>query len=152
MKPKRRNLNPFDLVEQRVLMTAMNNLRRVLLDREPHIKEYYKAKKMLGIIFDAMVQYCRDGKYEKKQDPDFVLDPASKREVHLLESRFDLDTDLGLESYYDMLIYKTAPSVMCVTEDFIRNRRYKKPEKTEFLQSMLDSKPGLFMLHSGVFI
>ncbi len=32
----------------------------------------------------------------------------------------------------------------CITEEFLKNDRYKKKEKIEFLKSMLDSKAGLY--------
>ena len=43
-----------------------------------------------------------------------------------------------------MQIYKTSGNVNCITEDFIEKRRFKKPEKIEFLHSMLKSRLGLF--------
>ena len=32
----------------------------------------------------------------------------------------------------------------CITEEFLKKHRYRKPEKIEFLKSMLDAKLGLF--------
>jgi hypothetical protein len=95
-------------------------------------------------IISAMMQYHYDGKFEKKIDHNFVSESKPEVEVHLLGSDFDLDTKTGSNSFYDMMIYKTAFNVTCITDDFIQNHRYKKPEKIEFLHSMLDSKLGLF--------
>jgi hypothetical protein len=89
--------------------------------------------------------YYNDGKFERKEDADAV--PAEYRKnvtLQLLESDFDLDTRAGAQGFFEILIYKTAYNLNCITEDFIRKNRYRKPEKKEFLQSMLNSKLGLF--------
>jgi hypothetical protein len=130
--------------EQKSMINALNSMRRIFLDRKPHIKEYYKIRNMHSEIISAMIQYHRDGKFKEKADPDFVSESRPEVTVHLLESNFDLDTNIGADSFYDMVIYKTSSNVTCITDDFIRNHRYKKPEKVEFLHSMLDSKLGLF--------
>jgi hypothetical protein len=46
----------------------------------------------------------------------------------------------------DILVYKAAPNMNCITEFYINSKRFRKPEKVELLQSMLDSKPGLFKI------
>jgi hypothetical protein len=135
---------PFPNQEE--LMNALNNVRKVFLDKKPHIKKYNKIRKMRSEIINAMVQYYCDGKFEKQEDPNSSPEPEYEKTVELLflESNFDLDTQLGAHSFYDMWIYKTAPNVMCITEEFIRKRRYRSPDKIELLHSMLASKLGLF--------
>lgn len=133
-----------DFAKQEFWINAMNNLRRFTLDKKPHIKEYYKIRKMHGEIVDTMAQYYDDGKFKQKVNTDSVSRAKKEREVHLLESSFDLETRTGVQGFYDMVIYKTASNTNCITEEFIENRRYRKPEKIEFLQSMLASKLGLF--------
>jgi len=128
--------------DQESLIKAFNNFRRFTLDRKPHIKEYYKIRKMHSEIVNSMIKYFDDGKFEQKVDTD--RSRQSSREVYLLESDFDLETRTGAQGFYDMLIYKPAPNTSCITEDFIKSHRYRKPEKLEFLQSMVDSKLGLF--------
>ena len=130
--------------EQVLFLRAIHNLRRFVLDKKPHIKEYDKIRKMHGEIVGAMVQYYHDGKFKQKATDNVVSYSKEEVEVHLLESNFDLDTRLGSQSFYDIWIYKTALNSSCITEDFIQSNRYRKPEKMEFLHSMLDSKIGLF--------
>ena len=125
------------------LITGFNHFRRFSLDRKPHIKAYNKARNTHGEIVNAMVQYHQDGKFERRVSNDIA--PGIKyKNLRLLKSDFDLNTREGGQAFYDMLIYKSTPSMSCITEDFIRDHRYKKPEKIEFLHSMLDSKLGLF--------
>ena len=130
--------------EQKLFIGAINNIRKHLLRDKPHIKKYYKIRNMYGEIVNTMVQYYQDGKFKKQIDN--TSDSETKREisVHLLEADFDLDTEIGAQSFYDIWIYKTASNVTCITDDFIRDHRYRKPEKIELLHSMLDSKLGLF--------
>ena len=120
------------------------------MDRKPHIKEYYRIRKMHQEIVDSMVKYHEDGKFEQKIDAgyrfhgDQVFPSKRENKVLFLESSFDMETRVGAHSFYDLQIYKPAPNMNCITEDFIQSRRYRKPEKIEFLHSMLSSRLGLF--------
>jgi hypothetical protein len=131
-----------------MLLNMMNNFRRFTLDRKPHIKQYYKIKRLHGEILGSMIKHYDDGKFELKFTHDHLPQKKSNSNdtpvVYLTESSFDLDTDIGVEGYYDLLTYKSAPNANCITEEFIRSNRYRKPEKIEFLNSMLNSTLGLF--------
>jgi len=130
--------------EQEQLINAFNTLRRFTLDKKPHIREYYKARKIHQEIVDAMIQYFQDGKFKYQQDPDFIPDPGRDKTEYEVDSNFDLRTREGAQGFYDLVIYKTSPGMICMTEGFIRNHRFRKPEKIELLQSMLHSNAGLF--------
>jgi len=118
------------------------------LSKKQHIKEYKKIRKMHQEIISAMVKYNQDGKFEKIINNDFCLMYEDKKSMYLLEANFDLGTREGAQGMYDMLIYKITSNMNCITEDFIRKQHYKKPEKIEFLNSMLNSKLGLFEVTS----
>ena len=141
--------NGKDINESMFLM--MNSFHRYLLAKKEHIKEYYKIRKLHGEIINSMVDYYYDGKFEQKCDPDFKSPEAHdmkgkkpKQTLLLSEIKFDMDTEEGAQAFYDLIFYKNAPNINCITEDFIDNHRYRKPEKIEFLQSMLDSRLGLY--------
>jgi hypothetical protein len=99
-------------------------------------------------VVGAMIQYFYDGKFEQTLDAAYAFESERKSgdggSLLMLESAFDLNTPVGERAFFDMLLYKKAPNINCITEDFIQKRRYRKPEKMEFLNSMLDSKAGLF--------
>jgi len=133
----------LDPYSQEQLITGLTNVRKFFLDSKPHIRAYNKARSIHSEIVNAMIQYHHDGKFERRIDNGIVPEPKPEN-LYLLESDFNLKTREGRQAFYDMLIYKPASSISCITEDFIRNHRYKKPEKIEFLHSMLDSKLGLF--------
>ncbi len=144
MKPKDKQDAEAYYANQELMIDVINNMRRLFLDKKPHIKEYYKTRNMHSEIVDAMIQYYQEGKFKQKIDKDLISKPRSGATVHLLESSFDLTTREGGQGFFDMLIYKPASNINCITENFIKDCRYKKPEKIDFLQSMLDSKLGLF--------
>lgn len=142
-----------DFDEAEFLINALNSFHSYFLKKKPHIIEYKKTRKLHSEIINNMVHYFESGKFEQKVDTDYEPRTKSvhKREdnkrddtVILLESSFDLETREGAQGLYDMLIYKKAPNINCITEDFIQKHRYRKQEKIEFLQSMLDSEIGLF--------
>jgi len=138
------------LKDAEFLYKMFNNFRMLTLKRKPHIKEYQKIRKLHSEIVDSMIQYFDGGKFEKKVDPDYKTQdyPEVKREktvkLMLLESDFNLETKVGAHAFYDMQIYKASPNMNCITEEFIKKSRYRKPEKIEFLHSMLESELGLF--------
>jgi len=131
-----------DFKNNEMFITAFNNMRRIFLDKKPHIKKYLKIRDMHNEIVSTMAQYYHDGKFKRQIDMD--SDVEHERVLHLLECDFNLNTDAGNQGFYDIMIYKPAPNVTCITDDFLGNHRYRKPEKIELLQCMLNSKLGLF--------
>jgi len=123
---------------QESFITAINNVRKILLEKKPYIKKYYKIRKMHSEIVTTMAQYYHDGKFKRQIDAGSSFE--HEEIFQLLECDFNLGTDAGNQGFYDTLIYKAAPNVSCITDDFLRDHRYKKPEKIELLQSMLNSK------------
>lgn len=134
--------------DQEFMFQIMNSLHKMTLDRKSHIKEYYKIRKMHSDIVNTMVRYHENGKFEQRIDNSHVYKDEhllnNKEKLTFIDSSFDLDTREGVQALYDILIYKISPNINCITEDFIQSHRYRKPEKVEFLHSMLDSTIGLF--------
>jgi hypothetical protein len=134
--------------DQDFLLQVINNLRKITLDEKSHIKEYYKIRKMHSDIVNTMVKYYEAGKFEQKIDNNYVYKNEhllkSKEKLYFVKSNFDFETREGVQALYDLLIYKISSNINCITEDFIQSHRYRKPEKVEFLHSMLNSTIGLF--------
>jgi preprotein translocase subunit Sss1 len=122
----------------------------MLLNRKPHIKEYEKLRKMHSEIMDSMMKYYQDGKFTPEADDGAVQAMANNvrkgDSLTLLNAEFDFDTRVGNQAFADMIVYKNTPDNNCITEEYIVSKRFRKPEKIEFLQSMLDSKIGLFSI------
>jgi hypothetical protein len=136
--------------EQAFLVRAITNLRRYSLDQKPHIKAYYKLRKLHSEIVDAMINYYQDGKFEQTVDAGYELPPSERplspksNAIEMFDCDFDLENRVGAHAFFDILLYKPAPNMNCITEDFIQKHRYRKEEKVAFLHSMLESKLGLF--------
>lgn len=131
-------------MDQEFMFQALNRMRRFTLDRKPHIKGYYKIRKLHSDIVGAMIQYHSDGKFEQRVENTPAPSDQQSPVLYLVNSEFDLDTRVGAQAFYDMMIYKPGPGLNCITEAFIQKHRYRKAEKIEFLDSMLDSRLGLF--------
>ena len=119
------------------------NSRKRKLSKKPHIKKYYQTRRMHGEIMDAMADYHENGKFKPKVDYD-INEKNKPTEIEIIENEFDLETREGSQAFFDMIVYKTSSNVNCITEDFIKNNKFRKLEKIELLQSMLNSKLGLF--------
>lgn len=137
-----------DFNNQEFLLEFFINLRKFTLDRKSHIKEYYKIRKLHSDIVNTMVLYHESDKFKLKIDNNYIKSNENSikniETLHFTETNFNLETREGTQGLYDLLIYKASPNMNCITEDFINSHRYRKPEKIEFLYSMLDSKLGLF--------
>jgi hypothetical protein len=99
-----------------------------------------------------MMEYYDQGNFEpweKLSQPETHEYARQKaRTLTLIESEFDPDTREGQQGLAEALIYKTFSNTLCLTEEFLNKHRYRKPEKIEFLQCMLDSRAGLFEVTS----
>lgn len=134
-----------DFNDDMFLLQAINNLRKYTLEKKDHINEYYKIRKLHSEVINTMVRYHESGKFQLKIDnvsnkDDFL----NVNTMNFIQTNFDLETREGAQALYDLLIYKASYNMNCITEEFIKSNRYRKPEKIEFLKSMLDSRISLF--------
>ena len=44
----------------------------------------------------------------------------------------------------NIIVYKNSSTANCLTEEYLRKNKFRKPEKVEFLRAMLNSEAGLF--------
>ena len=127
------------------LYQMQNNFRDFLLKDKPHIKKYKRARKIHGEIMDSMIRYFESSKYKENTEKNYMnIIKQQENEIKQLDTFFDTRTQLGVQALANVVIYKNIGNMECITEEFIKNNRYKKKEKEEFLKSMLDSKAGLY--------
>lgn len=121
------------------MLDFLTNMQEFLLKNKPHIKEYKKIRKLHCEIIDSMMNYF----YNKNSELviDYNIDNVN---VYDINSKFDTSTQLGAQALGNVVIYKNAPNMNCITEDYIKNKKYRAQEKIEFLESMLNSEAGLF--------
>ena len=107
--------------------------------------KYEKIRKLHGEIVDSMMEYNDAGKFKLK-----FLGDISKEElmntphVNVVNSYFDTSRRIGAQAIANILIYKNSKDMNCITEEYINKNKFRKPEKKEFLNSMLNSVAGLF--------
>ena len=137
-----------DTESAKVMLEAFQGIRNMMLKSKPHIKQYLKIRQLHSEIVNSMMDYYYDGRFEPTINPDYVYPKHMKKPEEdtllLFESSFDTNTREGIQGLADMLIYKSAPNISCITEEFINRKRYRKPEKVEFLECMLNSALGLY--------
>jgi hypothetical protein len=136
-------LNVFELIQQ---------IRYHGLRRHSHIKAYDKARKLYQETINSMMKYYGKGKFKLKQDMDTDSEEYSQikelGDLSVFESSFDFSDEKQLKSFMDIIIYKHLPQMNCITEEFIKQKRFKKPEKMELLNSMLESRLGLYEIQA----
>ena len=147
------NVSEEDEHKAEAMFSLLHGLQRLILRGKPHIKVYEKARKLHGEIIGNMMTYYDNGKFKRKFDTDVSQigdnNMNEKRHIMLFNSDFDLNTNEGKQGFVEFLVYKTARNMNCITEDFIHKKHYRNPAKLEFLQSMLDSRAGLFKIMSA---
>ena len=115
------------------------NLQGVLLESKPHIKEYKKIRKLHNEVMQSIVDYYMQGKYELK-----IENKQYSNDFTIIDSKFDTRTELGRQAMANIIAYKNAVNMNCITEEFINKNKFKSNDKIELLQSMLNSSAGLF--------
>jgi hypothetical protein len=127
------------------LYQIQNNLRDFVLKDKSHIKKYKKARKIHGEIMDSMMRYFENSKYQENIEKHyFEIIKQKGNNINISDTFFDTRTQLGAQALANVVIYKNIENMECITEEFLKDNRYKKEEKKEFLKSMLDSKAGLY--------
>jgi len=139
----------IEIYSQQILLQALNNLQNFAMERKPHIKEYKKIRNLHGEIIDGMMDYFQSGNFRQEVDTDYISEYEKANNIKndtitFQTLDYDMETRVGIHGIQEMVIYKMSPNINCITEEFINKNRYRKPDKIEFLQSMLDSKSGLF--------
>lgn len=132
----------FENIKSEMISNLLNGMQNLLLKNKPHIKEYKKIRKLHNEIMESMMKYLQQGKFKLKIDNN--IENIGKEGVSYINSKFDTSTELGTQAMANVMFYKNACNMNCITEEFIKNNRYRTQEKIELLESMLNSEAGLF--------
>lgn len=120
----------------------LNSMQNFLLKDKSHIKEYKKIRKLHGEIMESMMNYFYNNNFELKVEHN--IENIGNINRYNINSKFDTSTELGIQAMANILVYKNARDINCITEEFIKNKKYRVQEKIDFLESMLNSEAGLF--------
>lgn len=134
-------------IDEEMIFNFFNNFQNLILGSKPHIKEYKKIRKLHGEILDSMMKYYDSGKFKQEFTLQYEIKKIlTDKNVKIIDSHFDTSTQLGAQAMANVMIYKNSKNMNCITEDFINKNKFRKPEKIEFLNSMLNSVAGLFKI------
>lgn len=132
-------------IDEEMLFNLFYGVQDLLLRSKPHIKEYKRIRKLHGEIIDSMMNYYDSGKFELKFNSEQTIQEIlNDKDTKIIDSHFDTSTEIGAQAIANIMIYKNSKNMSCITEDFINKNKFRKPEKIEFLNSMLNSVAGLF--------
>lgn len=137
-------IGDMPITKEEMMFDFLSGFQRFLLDREPHIKEYKKIRKLHGEITDSMATYYENGKFQLQVTKPNIDKNEQSNIVRLIDVDFDPNTQVGSQGMANMVIYKNSSTTKCITEEFLEKNRFRKEEKIELLKSMLDSRAGLF--------
>lgn len=132
----------FENVQNEIVSDLLNNMQNLLLKNNPNIKEYKKIRKLHNEVMESMMKYFQQGKFELKIDNN--LENIGKKGISYINTKFDTSTELGIQAISNIMVYKNACNMNCITEEFIKKNKYKNQEKLELLESMKNSTAGLF--------
>ena len=132
----------FDNIKSEVISEFLNNMQNLLLKNKPHIKKYKKIRKLYNEIMESMMKYLQEEKFELKIDNN--VENIDKNKISNINSKFDGNTEFGIQAMANVLFYKNSCNMNCITEEFIKSKKYRSQEKIQFLESMLNSEAGLF--------
>lgn len=132
----------FKNVQNEIVSDLLNNMQNLLLKNNPNIKEYKKIRKLHNEVMESMMKYFQQGKFELKIDNN--LENIGKKVISYINTKFDTSTELGIQAISNIMVYKNACNMNCITEEFIKKNKYKNQEKLELLESMKNSTAGLF--------
>lgn len=125
------------------LFKALNTFHGLMLYHKTHIKEYKKIRKLHGDIVDIMMEYFETGKF-KLESNTILLDTEKENNlIQFLNNFFNRNTQEGMQGIANFIMYKNSFHIKSITQKFIESKRYRNPDKVEFLESMLNSEAGL---------
>lgn len=131
-----------ELFKEKLTKNIIKGLQDFIYKDNEQIKKYKKTRKMFEKIVQDMIDYFEDGRFKWKIDYDETK--YGKNGIKDIYTSFDNTTQEGIQALANTVIFKNACNMDCITEEFISKNKYKKEEKIEMLQSMLNSEAGLF--------
>jgi hypothetical protein len=119
------------------------------LEALTHIQVYQKLRDLHGEIVEDMHTFLENGKFHDAVEKNMALKTDNKLDnayISIIESKFKLEDENETQALYDLMIYKHAPNINCIIEHYLSTNRYRNREKISFMESMLNSKLGLFSI------
>lgn len=115
-------------------MDFLDSMLDYIQNRSPEVKKYLKVRKLHQEIYDSMSRYIND--IEKS-------DQIIQKLIYHSQYSF-LDLNLGdkrhQKLYAELVVYPQVPGVESLSEEYLRKRRFRKQEKIDLLNAMINSR------------
>ena len=134
--------NEIDEELKDMFSNAVVNLREFFIKQKPHIKKYYKWRKVHSEILDSMYAYINTGKYDLTNELHKVENEVLKEvngNERIIEFDLDLRNNLEVNLFIELQVYKNHPKMLSITEKYIAKNKFRNKEKLEFLEAMYNS-------------
>ena len=137
--------NTEKTIDYEIINNFVIGFQKIMLENKPHIKEYKKIRKLHSEILDSMMNYNESGKFKQEwSQPVNKNEIMNFQDITIITNEYDTSTKLGEQAFANVLIYKNSKYMNCLTEEYINKNKFRKKEKVDFLNSMLNSVAGLF--------
>ena len=140
------NFNEEDI---EILTNGLQNMHEFLLKQYPHVKKYYKWRKVHSEILSSMGKYINNGNYDLINELTNIQEDILKEvKNHPERLNFDLDTRNEIDNllFVELCAYKNHPKMLSLTEEFLRKNKLKNEEKVKLLNAMNDSFISFFKI------
>ncbi len=129
--------------KEKLTKKVVEGLQEVVYENNEKVKRYKELRKMFEKIVQDMMDYFEEGKFNWKIDYNKTK-YNNKNNIKELFTSFDHSTQEGTQAFANIVIFKNACNMNCITEEFLQKNIYNEEEKNEMLQSMLNSEAGVF--------
>ncbi len=130
-------------------LNDVNNFRMFHIKNLPHIKQYYKCRKIHGEVLNSMEKYILDNKFDLNYELNKITNNLLKEtnnNYDLFTFDFDLSNEFELNIFNDITIYKSHPNMNCVIEEYISKNKFKNEDKIKMLEAMNKSFVSFFKI------
>ena len=125
------------------LINGLLNLNQFILNKKPHIRKYIQTRRLFEEVANSMLNYMTKEKYDSHKYFDEMVEFINKKEKSL-ELDLDMNNNNDLTIINELFIFKNASSIPSITEEYIKNKKFKNKEKVKMLYAMQNSFVGLF--------
>ena len=125
------------------LINGLLNLNQFILKKKPHIRKYIKTRRLFEEVVNSMLNYMIKGKYDSHKYFEEMTEFINKKDKNLTLD-LDMNNNNDLTIINELFTFKNSSSIPSITEEYIKNKKFKNKEKIKMLYAMKNSFSGLF--------
>lgn len=122
---------------------ALIELKMSLLKEKPHYKKYLDIRKKTDAIVNRMLEYHAQDNYNFDEEFKKISEILSQECTDIKED-INLNWQEDKDILFDMILFKNAPNVKCITSEFLSKKLYKNEEEKKLLECILKSNLSIY--------